>query len=369
MVEAPVYQREYQEPAYYQEYQKFDIDDVPEPDDYAKVAEFLLSHPNIASKQWVSEQYDSMIGTGTTTTNSPSDAGVVRIKGTDKAIAVTVDCNARYVHADPEVGCAIAVAEAARNVVCAGGEAVAVTNCLNFGNPYDPEVYWQFVGAIKGMKNACEKLGTPVTGGNVSFYNQSNDGGAVFPTPTIGMLGILEDYRQQMTMAFQQEGDLIYLLGESTNDIASSEYLYSYHSIKQSPAPYFDLEQEYQLQELVMELVKRKLIVSAHDVSDGGLFITLAESAMVNNLGFSIRSVPGLRKDAFLFGEGQGRVVISVTPAQQEVFEDSFKRTESSFLQIGSVQATDFVIDEQQLISVARGKELYKTSLANFLNK
>ncbi len=365
---APVYEREYREPAYYQDYQKFSIDDVPEPDDYAEVAKFLLSHPNIASKQWVSEQYDSMIGTGTTTTNFPSDAGVVRIKGTDKAIAVTVDCNARYVHADPEVGCAIAVAEAARNIVCAGGEAVAVTNCLNFGNPYDPEVYWQFVGAIKGMKRACEKLETPVTGGNVSFYNQSNDGGAVFPTPTIGMLGILEDYRQQMTLAFQQEGDLIYLLGESTNDIASSEYLYSFHSIKQSPAPYFDLEKEYQLHMIISELIKQKLILSAHDVSDGGLFITLAESAMVGSLGFSVQTISSIRKDAFLFGEGQGRIVVSISPAQEKSFEDYLKNKEFTFLQIGLVRIADFIVDEQRLVSTAKGEELYNTSLAHFLN-
>ncbi|MGB3586075.1 MAG: phosphoribosylformylglycinamidine synthase subunit PurL [Tunicatimonas sp.] len=366
---APVYEREYHEPAYYQEYQKFNINDVPEPDNYAEVAEFLLSHPNIASKQWVSEQYDSMIGTGTTTTNFPSDAGVVRIKGTDKAIAVTVDCNARYVHADPEVGCAIAVAEAARNVVCAGGEAVAVTNCLNFGNPYDPEVYWQFVGAIKGMKKACEKLKTPVTGGNVSFYNQSNDGGAVFPTPTIGMLGILEDYRQQMTFAFQQEGDLIYLLGKSTNDIASSEYLYSFHSIKQSPAPYFDLEQEYQLHKIVSALIKQKLIVSVHDVSDGGLFIALAESAMVNGLGFSVQTISTVRKDAFLFGEGQGRVVVSISLDQKEPFEDYLKNREFTFSQIGLVRTAGFVVDEQQLVSTVKGEELYSASLAHFLDK
>ncbi|WKN40869.1 phosphoribosylformylglycinamidine synthase subunit PurL [Tunicatimonas pelagia] len=366
---APVYQREYREPAYYQEHQKFNIDNVPQPDDYAEVAKFLLSHPNIASKQWVSEQYDSMIGTGTTTTNSPSDAGVVRIKGTDKAIAVTVDCNARYVHANPEVGCAIAVAEAARNIVCAGSEAVAVTNCLNFGNPYDPEVYWQFVESIKGMKRACEKLGTPVTGGNVSFYNQSSDGGAVFPTPTIGMLGILEDYRQQMTLAFRQEGDLIYLLGKPTNDIACSEYLYSFHEIKQSPAPYFDLEQEYQLHQTVRELIKQKLAISAHDVSDGGLFIALAESAMVNNLGFSVQTISGIRKDAFLFGEGQGRVVVSVDFSQKEIFEDFLIKRDTTFLQIGSVQSADFVVDDQQLVSSLAGKELYDTSLAHFLTK
>ena len=366
---APVYQREYREPAYYQEYQKFSIDDVPEPNNYAEVAEFLLSHPNIASKQWVSEQYDSMIGTGTTTTNAPADSGVVRIKGTDKAIAVTVDCNARYVHADPEVGCAIAVAEAARNIVCSGGEPVAITNCLNFGNPYDPEVYWQFVGAIKGMKAACEKFSTPVTGGNVSFYNQSNDGGAVFPTPTIGMLGLLEDYRKTTTLAFQQAGDLIYLLGESTNDMASSEYLYSYHQIKKSPAPYFDLEKEYHLQEVVKSLIEQNLPTSVHDVSDGGLFIALAESAMVHGLGFSIQTSDKVRKDAFLFGEGQGRVVVSVTPSQEKEFESFLAMQKLQYAEVGTVCATGFVVDGQSLVTEVKGKHLYDTSLTHFLNK
>ncbi|MEM6844669.1 MAG: phosphoribosylformylglycinamidine synthase subunit PurL [Bacteroidota bacterium] len=366
---APVYQREYREPTYYKEYQKFSIDDVTEPNDYAEVAKFLLSHPNIASKQWVSEQYDSMIGTGTVTTNVPADSGVVRIKGTNKAIAISVDCNARYVHADPEVGCAIAVAEAARNIVCSGGEPVAITNCLNFGNPYDPEVYWQFVGAIKGMKAACEKFGTPVTGGNVSFYNQSSDGGAVFPTPTIGMLGLLEDYRQQMTLAFQQEGDLIYLIGNVTNDIASSEYLYSFHGIKESPAPYFDLEEEYQVQAIVKELITNHQVASVHDVSDGGLFIALAESAMVNNLGFSVQTNSEIRKDAFLFGEGQGRVLVSVTPSQEERFQNFLTEQKSSYLKIGTVHATDFLVDGQSWMTAVKGKGLFDTGLTHFMHK
>lgn len=366
---APVYHREYHEPAYYQEYQKFNIDDVPEPDDYAEVAKFLLSHPNVASRQWVAEQYDSMIGAGTTTTNRPADAAVVRIHGTDKAIAVTVDCNARYVHADPEVGCAIAVAEAARNIVCAGGEAVAVTNCLNFGNPYDPEVYWQFVGAIKGMKKACEKFETPVTGGNVSFYNQSSDGGAVFPTPTIGMLGLLAHHENKMTLAFQEEGDLIYLIGKYANDIASSEYLYSYCGVKKSPAPYFDLEEEYSSHQTIKTLIKKKIINSAHDVSDGGLFVALAESALAGNLGFSIRTSDEVRKDAFLFGEGQGRVVVGVKETEKDELENFLNNQGSRYLQLGTVKKTNMVVDSEKLLSSSEGETLYNSTLAHFLNK
>ncbi|HNS43519.1 MAG TPA: AIR synthase-related protein, partial [Taishania sp.] len=277
---APQYEREYKEPAYYQEYKKFNIDSVKEPENLKEVADFLLQHPNICSKRWVYEQYDSMVGTKNMTTNRPSDAGVVNIKGTDKALAMVVDCNSRYVKADPEVGTMIAVSESARNVVCSGGVPSAITNCLNFGNPYNPESYWQFVGAIKGMAAACTKFQTPVTGGNVSFYNQSVINGVeepVFPTPTIGMLGVLEDKNKMMTLDFKKKGDLIFLLGESVNDIASSEYLYSYHGIKASPAPYFDLEKEFAVQEVVKDLIQSELINAAHDVSDGGLFITLAE--------------------------------------------------------------------------------------------
>ena len=241
---APVYNREYSVPAYFYESKRFSIDQVEEPEDMRKVADFLLSHYNIASRRWVSTQYDSMVGTVNMSTNAPSDAAIVNIKGTEKAIALTVDCNARYVYADPENGCAIAVAEAARNLVCSGAEPSAITNCLNFGNPYNKEVYWQFVQAIKGMGKACRKFQTPVTGGNVSFYNQSSDEGPVFPTPTIGMLGVLENKNHRMSLNFKNAGDSIFLIGESVNDISSSEYLYSFHGIKTSPAPHFDLDVE-----------------------------------------------------------------------------------------------------------------------------
>ncbi|HNP99073.1 MAG TPA: phosphoribosylformylglycinamidine synthase subunit PurL, partial [Bacteroidia bacterium] len=295
---APVYNREYSVPAYFYESKRFSIDQVEEPDDLKKVAKILLAHPNIASKKWVSTQYDSMVGTVNMSTNSPSDAAIVNIKGTNKAIALTVDCNSRYVYADPENGCAIAVAEAARNLVCSGAEPSAITNCLNFGNPYNKEVYWQFVQAIKGMGKACRKFQTPVTGGNVSFYNQSTDDGPVFPTPTIGMLGVMDDKSLRMSLNFKNAGDSIFLIGESVNDISSSEYLYSFHGVKQSPAPHFDLDTEFKVQQVVKNLIRKGLIESAHDVSDGGLFITLAESAMPGNFGFAIETDFDCRADA-----------------------------------------------------------------------
>ncbi|AMR33244.1 phosphoribosylformylglycinamidine synthase II [Mucilaginibacter sp. PAMC 26640] len=345
---APIYEREYREPAYFAENQKFKIEDVAEPENLVDVAEHLIAHPNIASKRWVTDQYDSMIGTATMTTNRPSDAAVVAVKDTDKAIVLTCDCNSRYVYADPQKGTAIAVAEAARNITCAGGEPVAITNCLNFGNPYKPEVYWQFVGAIKGMGEACRKFETPVTGGNVSFYNQSSDEGPVFPTPTIGMLGVMDDQSNLMTLDFKQPGDLIYLIGESQNCIASSQYLASYHKIFKAPAPYFDIDKEYDMHQVVKQLIKQKVVQSAHDVADGGLYVALVESCLPNGLGFDIESDSAIRKDAFLFGEAQGRVVVSIAPDDQERFIELMATSEVEFSLLGTVNGIgNTTIDEE----------------------
>ncbi|MDB4925973.1 MAG: purL [Mucilaginibacter sp.] len=364
---APVYEREYREPAYFAMNQKFKIEDVAEPTDLLAVAEHLISHPNIASKRWVTDQYDSMVGVATMTTNRPSDAAVVNVIGTDKAIVLTVDCNSRYVYADPQKGTAIAVAEAARNITCAGGEPVAITNCLNFGNPYKPEVYWQFVGAIKGMGEACRKFETPVTGGNVSFYNQSTDDGPVFPTPTIGMLGVMDDVTNIMTSDFKQPDDLVYLIGESVNDIASSQYLASWHKILAAPAPYFDIDKEYDMQQVVKQLIKHKMIQSAHDVADGGLFITLIESAMPNGLGFEIASETGIRKDAFLFGEAQGRVVVSVAPVDQERFIELMATSEVEFSLLGTVSNGYLSVDEESFGHITDIKLVYDNVLHTIL--
>ena len=364
---APVYQREYKEPAYFAENQKFKIEDVEEPADLVAVAEHLISHPNIASKRWVTDQYDSMVGVSTMTTNRPSDAAVVSVIGTDKAIVITVDCNSRYVYADPQKGCEIAVAEAARNITCAGGEPVAITNCLNFGNPYNPEVYWQFVSAIKGMSAACTKFETPVTGGNVSFYNQSPDGGSVFPTPTIGMLGVMDDITNIMTSDFKQPDDLIYLIGESVNDIASSQYLASWHKVLAAPAPYFDLDKEYDMHQVVKQLIKHKVIQSAHDVADGGLYIALTESALPNGLGFDIETDGAVRKDAFLFGEAQGRVVVSVAPADQERFIEIMATSEIEFSLLGTVNNGFLNVDEELFGHITDIKMVYDNVLHNIL--
>lgn len=361
---APVYQREYKEPAYLAKIAEYDINKVAQPDNLIDVAFFLAKHPNIASKRWVYNQYDSMVGTVNQSTNKPSDAAIVKIKGTDKSLALTVDCNSRYIFADPEKGTAIAVSEAARNITCSGGVPSAITNCLNFGNPYNPEVYWQFVGAIKGMGEACRKFATPVTGGNVSFYNQSTiDGTAVFPTPTIGMVGVLENSNDQMTLDFKNEGDVIILLGENREDISSSQYLAYWHKQNFSPAPYFDLEEEYKLQDVVRNLIKSGKVQSAHDIAEGGLFISLLESAMSGNLGFDITATEGLRKDAALFGESQSRVVISCAAQDLAAIENDLKAANQAYSIIGKVNKNQVLVDGEFYGMTAEFKEEYDTSI------
>ncbi|MEZ5174067.1 MAG: phosphoribosylformylglycinamidine synthase subunit PurL [Bacteroidia bacterium] len=369
---APVYDREFKEPSYYSEYKQFDIAQVPEPERLDEVGKFLLSDPNLASKKWVTRQYDSMVGTKNMSTNLPSDAAIVNIKESGKAIALTVDCNARYVHADPFTGACIAVNEAARNLICSGARPLAITNCLNFGNPYNPEVYWQFVQAIKGMGAGCSALGTPVTGGNVSFYNQTAKGKdvpvPVFPTPTIGMLGLLDDKHKVMGLGFRAAGDLIYLLGDSVNDIASSEYLVKWHKNKKSSAPYFNQEREKAVHELVMNLIGNDMILSAHDVSDGGLFTNLVESAMVNKLGFSIGTDEHIRRDAFLFGESQGRIVVSIDAPNQEQFVEYLALTEVPFSFLGMVIPEEIVVDEEPWGPLSSFVQEWQTGLSRYMD-
>jgi phosphoribosylformylglycinamidine synthase len=368
---APQNEREYKEPAYYQEYKSFSIDSVSVPENLKEIAYNLVQRPNIASKRWVYEQYDSMVGTRNMSTNQPTDAGIVNLKGTKKALAMTVDCNSRYVHADPEVGTMIAVSEAARNITCSGGVPSAVTNCLNFGNPYNPESYWQFVGAIKGMSAACIKFSTPVTGGNVSFYNQTVSNGIeipVFPTPTIGMIGIVPDKNKVMSLNFKQKGDLIFVIGNCTNDISSSEYLVSHHGIKKSPAPYFNLDEEFNLHQAISHLIELEAINAAHDVSDGGLFVTLSEMSFPNELGFDIETDAEIRPDAFLFGEGQGRVVVTVSEDKEDLFIETMVASGVNFTLIGHVTKGKLQIDGEHFGFIKEVKNLYNEALGKHLD-
>jgi len=362
---APQYERSFTEPAYLAKIRAFDPTTIEVPDDLRAVAEALVAIPNIASKKWVAVQYDSTVGAANTSTNQPSDAAVMLAKGTNKALAVTTDCNSRYVFADPYKGAMIAVAEAARNIVCSGGQPLGVTNCLNFGNPYNPEVYYQFVNAVKGMGEACRRFDTPVTGGNVSFYNQSPDG-PVYPTPTIGMVGLLDSLSDKMTLDFKTEGDLIFLLGKSNNDINSSEYLHKIKGVEFSPAPYFELEEEVLLQQTLAGLISKKLVRSAHDVSEGGLFIALAESAFPGGLGFDVVANDfHIRKDAYWFGESQSRVVVSVDPAKAE----AFRKAVGGFAceEIGFVTGGSFEVDGMEWGSVDVWKDKYDNAIGNYM--
>jgi phosphoribosylformylglycinamidine synthase len=364
---APQYTREYKEPAYLAKVNAFDMNTIADTDNLKASVESLIQLPNIASKRWVYTQYDSMVGAANTSTNAPSDAAVVLAKGTGKALAMTVDCNSKYVFADPYKGAMIAVSEAARNIVCSGGEPIGVTNCLNFGNPYDPEVYYQFVKSVEGMGAACRKFNTPVTGGNVSFYNQNPDG-PVFPTPTIGMVGIVEDMKNRMTLDFKEEGDTIVLLGTQRNDIGSSEYLNKLKGVAHSSAPHFELEEEFALQQLVAQLIKDHSIESAHDISEGGLIVTLLESAYFNNKGFEVSSNNSdLRKDAYWMGEAQSRVVVSCKAASVASIEAAAAKAGIATFVMGKVTGGAVKVEGEDWGNISTWKNKYDTAIENKL--
>ena len=362
---APQYERAYKTPAYFEKIHAFNADNIAATDDMKTIAEQLVQIPNIASKRWIYTQYDSMVGAANMSTNAPGDASLVWIKGTNRALAVTVDCNSRYVFADPYKGAMIAVSEAARNIVCSGAIPLGVTNCLNFGNPYDPEVYYQFVHAIQGMGDACRKFDTPVTGGNVSFYNQ-NPEGPVYPTPTIGMVGLLEQTEHAMSLCFQQPGHIIVVLGVMRNDLGSSEYLHKIKGVEYSPAPYFDLEEEFRLQELVKKLIRNQVVQSAHDISEGGLFVNLLESAFRNNLGFDVKqNNKAIRQDAFWFGEAQSRVVVSVSPDKLNDLKSDC--VNHPFTVLGEVTENNILIDGNHWGEIEYWKNLYDTAIEKYM--
>ncbi len=361
---APVYERETRRPGYLDATAAFDFGTIPDvtPEAAAETLLALLGSPNIASKRWVFEQYDTMVRTNTVVGPGPSDAAVLRIKGTRKGLAVKTDCNGRYVYLNPRKGGRIAVAEAARNVVCAGGRPVAVTNCLNFGNPYKPEVYWVFKEAVGGMGDACRAFDTPVTGGNVSFYNENPDG-AVFPTPTIGMLGLLEDLDLHTTADFKEAGDAVFLLTPAAwthrDDLGGSEYLAFVHGVTAGDAPHFDLAEEQAVQEAMRALIRAGLVRSAHDVSDGGLAVCLAESVIFSE-GLGVTATlegKDLRRDAVLFGEAQSRIVFTTRPEAAEAVREALAGFEVTARRIGAVTADGrmtLALDGATVIDLAR---------------
>lgn len=363
---APVYVREVVEPP---KTEFYSLDSLIEPplSEYKAILADILSSPNVASKKWVTRQYDSMVGNGTLSAFVASDAALVAVPETDKLLALCTDCNPRYVFADPYAGTALAVAEAARNVACSGGKPLGITNCLNFGNPYQPSVYHQFVRSIEGMRDACRMFGIPVTGGNVSFYNQSQEEGPVKPTPTIGMVGVLHQ-SEVLTLDFKQSGDAIYLIGPACVEINASEYLTRWHKVLNTPAPTLDLSMEKRLVDILLLLNKEKLIASAHDVSDGGLLAMLAECAFPGGLGWRVATPTNLlRKDAFWWGEAGTRVVVSTTRAEElELF---LTDADFPFVRLGEVTNDGlFCIDGVTLESVSFYKEIYDTALEKLLN-
>lgn len=322
----PVYNRETKEPEYLKETRNFEPKSIPFPLDSKETILKVFSSPNLVSKKWVYEQYDSMVRTNTVV-GPGCDSAVVFIKGTNKALAVKTDCNARYVYLNPKEGAKIAVAESARNVVCSGGVPLAITNCLNFGNPYKPEIYWQFKQAIEGMGEACRMFETPVTGGNVSFYNESPEA-AVYPTPVIGMVGLIDDLSLITTSYFKNEGDLIYLLGEDKEEIGGSEYLKVIHNIVRGDAPSIDLLTEKKLHEVLHKLIGIRIIKSAHDISEGGIITALAESCILNEekqIGAEVNIPIQTREDFTFFSESQSRVIVSISEENRIVFEEAVK--------------------------------------------
>jgi len=366
---APVYIREAKEPEYLQRTRIFDARSLPELGDYNRMLLKLLGSIRISSRRWVYEQYDSMVRTNTVA-GSSGDAAVVRIKGTTKGISVATDCNARYVFLDPRRGGQIAVAESARNVVCTGAKPVAITNCLNFGNPYDPEVYWQFREAVAGIGDACRALDTPVTGGNVSFYNEGPEH-AVYPTPVIGMLGILDDVNAAVGIGFRRANHDLVLLGSPKGEIGGSEYLYLVTGKILGTAPVMDLDYERRLQASCLEMINRGLVESAHDVSEGGIAVALAESSVSNGLGVSVRAdiFGGMRPDFWLFGETQSMITLSCDRSNSNRIISIAKEHNVDAQVIGHTAEHGRIrVGQLMDVSVGEAKGAYESSIPSQMN-
>ncbi len=384
--EAPLYTREEKRPAYLDEVQRLDLSLIPDMPpspqpsppsggegrvrgkvkDFTEVLKKLLDSPSIASKEYVYQKYDHMVRTDSVFLPG-HDAALLRVKGTKKGIAVSTDCNSLYCYLDPYEGGKIAVAEAARNVAVTGAKPVGLTNCLNFGNPMKPEIFWQFHQCVQGMADAARRFKTPVTGGNVSFYNE-NPRGAIYPTPTIGMVGILEDIEKRVPSHFQKEGDVIFLLGETANEIGGTAYLSVVHGMKKGLPPRLDLEKEARLQALLIEGAENKIFRSAHDLSEGGLGVALAESSFEGKrLGAQISNLEllgtGLRRDALLFGETQSRVLVSAEPSKKEAVIRLAQKHNIPATQIGKVGGDRLAVEDLLELKVEEAEGLWRGAL------
>ncbi|MDI6804436.1 MAG: phosphoribosylformylglycinamidine synthase subunit PurL [Bacteroidota bacterium] len=363
---APVYYRESIEPKYLSETKNFSFEEIPEPIDYNETLKEMLKSPNICSKKWIYQQYDSMVRTNTIPSGI-TDAAIIRIKATNKALALKTDGNARYVYLNPRKGAEIAVAESARNVICCGAKPIAITNCLNFGNPYNPENYWQFKEAVAGIGNACRVLETPVTGGNVSFFNESPNY-SVFPTPVIGMLGLVEDLKLITSMEFKNEYDLIVLIGKNHGDISGSEYLKHIHGKTEGDAPYFDINYEKKVHTTVLEAIHEGIVESAHDVSDGGIAVTLSECCIASDLGAEIFFESAYRLDFILFGEDQMRIVITIEEGSLAKLEQIVNKNKTDYKIIGKVKGHKLIINSIIDIPVKELRQTYYNTLKEILD-
>ena len=329
LADAPQYTLPATEPEYLKETRAFDFSQIPQPQSYNEVLMKLLQAPNIASKEWVYSQYDHIVQINTLVRPGKGDAAVLRIResASNKGIAVTTDCNSRYCYLDPKQGAMLAIAEAARNLICVGAEPAGVTDCLCFGNPDKPDRFWQFVQSIEGIVESCKAFRLPVVSGNVSFYNETAES-VIHPSPLIGMVGVLDDVSQNVGMGFQDEGDVVVLLGQCRNELGGSEYLAFVHGIEAGVPPELDLDLELNVQRLTLAAIRRGLIQSAHDTSDGGLAVTIAESCIVGKIGASLELKPsmtpekGVRLDAVIFGETQSRIVVSTKAENLEALQN-----------------------------------------------
>ena len=365
---APVYKRESKIPDYQNELNNFDTKNIEPKESIENEFLKVFTSTNIVSKQWVYHQYDYMVRTNTVI-GPGSGAAVVRIKGTNKALSMKTDCNGRYVYLDPRTGAKIAVAESARNVVCSGAKPLAVTNCLNFGNPYKPDIYWQFSESIVGMGEACKALGTPVTGGNVSFYNES-DKWRVYPTPVIGMIGLIDNIENVTPSAFQNESDLVYLIGETKNELGGSEYLKIIHDKVAGMPPKINLELEKSTNETILNAIKSGYVVSAHDVSDGGLSIALAECCIINKsnpIGIEAKIESELKEHQLLFSESQSRFILSVKSESKSDFESLCRSNNITFQNIGKSGGNNLIIGDKLNIPLTELVNLYFNTIAEIM--
>lgn len=361
---APQYVRETKKPSYLEETQNADLSTLSHPTTLIESLEALLGSPNIASKRWVHEQYDTMVRTNTVQGPGAADAGIIRLKGSKKGLVAKTDCNGRYVYLNPRRGGQIAVAESARNVVCSGAKPMAITNCLNYGNPYKPEVYWTFKESLAGMGDACRKLNTPVTGGNVSFYNE-NPESAIFPTPIIGMLGVIEDVeKHKMSPSFKKEGDVILYVGAPRIGLGGTEYLKVVHGLTTGDAPILDLDVELKVQETVLEAITSGLVTAAHDISDGGLAVSIAEMGIFGSLGAQIDlSVLSGSIHEIWFSEAQSGIVLTCQPDQKESLMKHLSQGGVDVAQIGTVQGDALIFEGVGSVSLDQLQSIYESAI------